>query len=40
MKLDQNTMFLILLLVAIWLLFFRQSKTEKYCGGCGAAMMA
>jgi hypothetical protein len=40
MKIDQNTLFLILFLVAIWLLFFRQSKTEKYCGGCGAAMMA
>jgi hypothetical protein len=40
MKFDQNTLFLILLLAAIWLLFFRQSKTEKYCGGCGAAMMA
>jgi hypothetical protein len=40
MKLDQNTLFLILLLVAIWLLFFRKPKTEKFCGGCGAAMMA
>lgn len=28
----------ILFLIAFWLLFFR--KTEKYCGGCGAAMMA
>lgn len=35
MKFDQNILFYILLLVAMWLLFFRQSKTEKYCGGCG-----
>ena len=37
MKLDQNTMFLILFLVAIWLLFFREKKTEKFCGICGGA---
>jgi len=37
MKLDQNTMFIILLLVSIWLLFFRQPKSEKFCGACGAA---
>jgi hypothetical protein len=35
MKLDQNAMFIILLLVALWLLFFRQPKTEKFCGACG-----
>jgi hypothetical protein len=40
MKLDQNILFYILLLVAMWLLFFREKKTEKFCGGCGAAMMA
>jgi hypothetical protein len=34
MKLDQNTLFIILLLVALWLLFFREKKTEKYCA-CG-----
>lgn len=33
----QNLMFWGLLLVALWLLFFR--KSEKYCGAC-AAMMA
>jgi hypothetical protein len=39
MKYDQQTILLTLLfLTAMWLLFFR--KTEKYCGGCGAAMMA
>lgn len=39
MKTDQQTLlFVILLLIAIWLMFFR--KTEKYCGGCGAAMLA
>ena len=35
MKIDQNMVFLVLLLIAIWLLFFREKKTEKYCGGCG-----
>jgi hypothetical protein len=40
MKLDQNILFYILLLVAMWLLFFREKKTEKFCGGCGAVMMA
>jgi hypothetical protein len=40
MKFDQNILFYILLLVALWLLFFRQPKTEKFCGGCGAAMAA
>jgi hypothetical protein len=40
MKFDQNILFYILLLVAMWLLFFREKKTEKFCGGCGAAMMA
>ena len=40
MKLDQNILFYILLLVAMWLLFFREKKTEKFCGGCGPAMMA
>jgi hypothetical protein len=39
MKTDQQTLFFsALFLIAIWLLFFR--KTEKYCGGCGAAMIA
>jgi hypothetical protein len=37
MKLDQNTLFIILFLIAIWLLFFRKPKTEKFCGACGAA---
>jgi len=37
MKLDQNTLFLVLLAVAIWMLFFREKKTEKFCGACGAA---
>jgi hypothetical protein len=37
MKFDQNILFYILLLVALWLLFFRQPKTEKFCGACGAA---
>jgi len=37
MKFDQNILFYILLLVAMWLLFFRQPKTEKFCGACGAA---
>jgi hypothetical protein len=36
MKFDQNTMFFALLLLAIWLLFFRQPRSEKYCGACGA----
>jgi hypothetical protein len=40
MKFDQNALFLIMLLVAIWMLFFRAPKTEKFCGGCGAAMIA
>jgi hypothetical protein len=39
MKFDQNIMFFVLLLIAIWLLFFRQPKTEKYCSAC-AGMMA
>ena len=39
MKTDQQTIvFSALFLISIWLVFFR--KTEKYCGGCGAAMMA
>jgi len=37
MKLDQNTLFIILFLIAIWMLFFREKKTEKFCGACGAA---
>jgi ABC-type cobalt transport system substrate-binding protein len=37
MKLDQNILFLIMLLVALWLLFFQKPKTEKFCGACGAA---
>jgi hypothetical protein len=37
MKFDQNILFYILLLVALWLLFFLQPKTEKFCGACGAA---
>jgi hypothetical protein len=37
MKFDQNILFYILLLVAVWLLFFREKKTEKFCGACGAA---
>jgi len=40
MKFDQNILFYILLLVAMWLLFFREKKTEKFCGGCGAGIMA
>jgi hypothetical protein len=37
MKFDQNILFYILLLVALWLLFGQQKpKTEKFCGGCGA----
>jgi hypothetical protein len=37
MKIDQTTLFYILLLVTLWLLFFQQKpKTEKYCGACGA----
>jgi hypothetical protein len=39
-KIDQNILFYILLLVAMWLLFFQKPKTEKFCGGCGAAMLA
>jgi cbb3-type cytochrome oxidase subunit 3 len=39
MKIDQNTLFIILFLIAMWLLFFRQKKTEKYCAAC-AGMMA
>jgi len=35
MKIDQNTVFLALLLFAIWMLFFRQPKSEKYCAACG-----
>lgn len=35
MKIDQNTVFLALMLLAIWMLFFRQPKSEKYCGACG-----
>lgn len=40
MKNDQSMtlMFWALILLAVWLLFFR--KTEKYCGGCGASMIA
>jgi hypothetical protein len=34
----QNIMFWALLVLVIWLMFFR--KTEKYCGACAAAMAA
>jgi hypothetical protein len=40
MKFDQNALFVILFLIAMWMLFFRTPKTEKFCGGCGAAMIA
>jgi hypothetical protein len=40
MKFDQNTLFIIMFIIAIWLLFFRQTKTDKFCGGCGASMVA
>ena len=33
---NQNILFWILLIVALWLLFFQKPKTEKYCGACGA----
>lgn len=35
MKFD---IFWVLLIVALWLLFFRKPRTEKYCGACMSAM--